>query len=128
EATDRVPLAAPAAVGAHLTLTVQVPPAAMEVPQVLAWLNAPVTDTPETVAAVLLGLVTVTVCAALVEPAGSLPKATLVGDAVSAVAVLVPVPDSATVSGLPGSLEATDRVPLAAPAAVGANLTLTVQG
>ena len=39
----------------------------------------------------------------------------------------VPVPDSATVSGLPGALLFTDRVPLAEPAAVGANVTLTVQ-
>ena len=42
-------------------------------------------------------------------------------------AELVPVPDSATVSGLPGALLATDRVPLAEPAAVGVNVTLTVQ-
>jgi hypothetical protein len=34
---------------------------------------------------------------------------------------LVPVPDSATVSGLPGALEATDSVPLAVPLAVGEN-------
>jgi hypothetical protein len=38
----------------------------------------------------------------------------------------VPVPDSATVSGLPGALLATDSVPDAAPVAVGANETLTV--
>ena len=34
----------------------------------------------------------------------------------------VPVPDSATVSGLPGALLVTDRVPVAAPAAVGREL------
>ena len=39
---------------------------------------------------------------------------------------LVPVPDSATVSGLPGALLATDSVPLAAPLAVGAKVTRTV--
>ena len=88
--TDRVPLAAPLAVGANLTLTVQVPPAAMEVPQVLVWLNAPVTDTPETVAAVVFGLETVTVCAALVEPTVVLANDRLVGDAVSG--ELVPPP------------------------------------
>ncbi|HEX3515497.1 MAG TPA: hypothetical protein VHT26_16005, partial [Trebonia sp.] len=37
------------------------------------------------------------------------------------------MPDSATVSGLPGALLFTDRVPLAEPAAVGANDTLTAQ-
>jgi hypothetical protein len=40
---------------------------------------------------------------------------------------LVPVPDSATVSGLPGALLFTDSVPDADPAAVGANVTLTAQ-
>ena len=40
---------------------------------------------------------------------------------------LTPVPDSATVSGLPGALLLTDSVPVADPAAVGANVTLTVQ-
>ncbi len=40
---------------------------------------------------------------------------------------LTPVPDRATVSGLPGALLLTDRVPDADPAAVGANVTLTVQ-
>ena len=40
---------------------------------------------------------------------------------------LVPVPDSATVSGLLGALLLTDSVPVADPAAVGANDTLTVQ-
>jgi hypothetical protein len=37
------------------------------------------------------------------------------------------VPESATVSGLPAALPATDREPDAEPAAVGANLTLAVQ-
>jgi hypothetical protein len=37
------------------------------------------------------------------------------------------VPDRATVSGLPGALLLTDRVPLADPAAVGANAADTVQ-
>jgi hypothetical protein len=71
-------------------------------------------------------LVTVTVCAALVDPTATLPNDRLVGDAVRAVAPLTPVPVSATVSGLLGALDATDRVPLAAPLAVGANFTLTV--
>jgi hypothetical protein len=37
-----------------------------------------------------------------------------------------PVPDSATVSGLPAALDATVREPLAAPAAVGSKVTVTV--
>ena len=43
------------------------------------------------------------------------------------VVLLTPVPDRATVSGLPGALLFTDSVPVAAPAAAGANDTLTVQ-
>src|ERR1700722_1928164 len=38
----------------------------------------------------------------------------------------MPVPDSGTVSGLPGALDVTCSDPLAAPAAVGSNCTLTV--
>ena len=126
-ATDSDPDADPLAVGANFTLTVQDPPAAMELPQVFVWLNGPLTLTEDTDAAVLPGLVTVTVCAELVEPTARLPNETLDGDAVSALLVLVvPVPDSATVSGLDGALLATDSDPLAAPLAVGANVTLTV--
>src|SRR3984957_2201987 len=98
EATDRVPLAAPLAVGANLTLTVHDPPAAMEAPQVLVWLKAPVTDTPETLAAVVPGLDTVTVCAALVEPTASLPNDRLDGDAVRALPGLVDPPPPGKIS------------------------------
>ena len=81
DATDRVPLAEPLAVGANFTLTVHDPPAAMEVPQVLVWLNGPLTLTDETDAAVVPGFDTVTVCAALVDPTVVLPNDTLDGDA-----------------------------------------------
>jgi hypothetical protein len=40
---------------------------------------------------------------------------------------VTPVPDSATVSGLPGALLATDSEPVSGPPLVGENLTLTVQ-
>ncbi len=95
------------------------PPAAIELPQVLDSENgaAALTETP--VAAVLPGLETVTVCAALVDPVVTLPNDRLVGDAVSALAPLTPVPVSATVSGLLGALLATERVPVDAPTAVG---------
>ena len=125
--TDRVPVAAPAAVGANVTPTVQEAPAASDVPQLFDSPNGPVTPIEDIDAALLPGLDTVTVCAELVDPTATLPNDTLVGDAVSAVAPLTPVPVSAAVSGLLGALDATDRVPLAAPLAVGANFTLTVQ-
>src|SRR3984885_10734303 len=86
DATDRLPVAAPAAVGANFTLTVQDPPAAMEVPQVLVSLNGALALTDDTDAAVVPGLDTVTVCAELVEPTASLPNERLDGDADSALA------------------------------------------
>src|ERR1700678_745151 len=84
--------------------------------------------TEDTVTALLLGLVTVTVWAVLSWPVASFPNDRLDGEAVRAVVlVLVPVPVRATVSGLPGALDGTDRVPEEAPVAVGSNWTLTVQ-
>ena len=62
----------------------QDPPAAIEVPQVLVWPNGPVTANCEIDTAVLLGLDTVTVCAALVDPTFWLPNDRLDGEAVSA--------------------------------------------
>lgn len=76
--TVRVPELAPLAVGANVTVTVQEPPTAMLV-QLLAWLKGPVTETPETVAAVVPELVTVTVCAAAVEPTRVAGKDRLAG-------------------------------------------------
>ena len=83
DATDSVPLAAPVAVGAKSTLTVHEPPAAIELPQVLVWLNGPFTLTDDTDAALVPGLDTVTVCAALVDPTVTVPNDRLDGDAVS---------------------------------------------
>ena len=83
-ATVSVPVWLPPLVGANVTLTVQVPPAAIELPQVLVWLNGPVTLTEETEAALLPGLDIVTVCAALVAPDATSPNDRLDGDAVSA--------------------------------------------
>src|SRR6202020_636996 len=67
------------------------PPAAMEPPQVLVSANGALALTEETVAAVLPGLETVTVCAALVDPVVTLPNDRLVADAVSGLPV-GPVP------------------------------------
>ena len=89
--TDRVPVAAPAAVGANVTPTVQEAPAASEVPQLLDSPNGPVTPIDDIETALVPGLVTVTDCDELVEPTFSLPNDSLDGDAVSAVPV-GPVP------------------------------------
>jgi hypothetical protein len=91
-ATDNVPEADPAAVGANFTLTEHEPPAAIELPQVLVSENGPEALTEETEAAVVPGLLTVTVCAALVEPTFSLPNDRLDGEAVSALPLFVDEP------------------------------------
>src|SRR5271170_2027963 len=89
--TDSVPVAAPAAVGANCTPTVQEAPAASEVPQLFDSLNGPVTPIDDIDTALVPGLVTVTDCDALVEPTFSLPNDSLDGEAVRAVPV-GPVP------------------------------------
>jgi hypothetical protein len=77
--TVRLPEAVPVAVGEYVTLTVHEPFAAIDVPQVLVWAKAPLADMDETAAAVLVELVTVTLCAALVVPVSCGPKFSAVG-------------------------------------------------
>jgi len=72
-------------------------------------------------------LLSVTVCAALALPTDCVPKLTLLADRLTVGGVATPVPDSATVCGLPAALSVmvTDATRL--PAAVGLNVTLIVQ-
>src|SRR3984885_9198786 len=121
--TVRVPVLV-AAVGVNLTVTVHEPLTAMLV-QLLVWLKAPVTDTPETVAAVVPEFVTVTVWVAGDEPTRVAGKDRLAGEALSTGPGAVPVPDRLTVLVTPPAL--TVRLPVLAPAAVGEYVTLTVQ-
>jgi hypothetical protein len=79
--TVSVPLREPAAVGLNFTVTVQDPPAAMLVPQVLVCEKSPVIVTDDTDAAVEPLFETVTVCGALVVPVVCDPKLRAVGDA-----------------------------------------------
>src|ERR1700728_849524 len=79
--TDSVPVADPAAVGANDTLTAQEAPAASDVPQLLDSVNGPVPPLEDIDAAVVPGLVTVTVWPDLVEPTFSLPNDSLDGEA-----------------------------------------------
>src|ERR1039457_1381007 len=99
--TIRVPVRVPGAVGWNVTVTAQEPPAAMLV-QLLVWLKSPVTATFETVAEVVPELVTVTACAAAVEPTSGRAK------------------------DRPARPALTESPPVRVPAAVGANFTLTV--
>src|ERR1017187_348371 len=118
-----LPLRVPDAVGLNVTVTAQEPPAAMLV-QLLVWLKSPVTATFETVAEVVPELVTVTVCAAAVEPTSVRAKDRPAGAAFSTGPGAVPVPVRLTVLVTPPAL--TVRLPVRVPAAVGANFTLTV--
>src|SRR5947207_2041518 len=76
--TVKVPVRAPPAVGVNVTVTVQEPPAAMDA-QLLVWPKSPLVAMDATVAAELVGLATVTVWAALVEPVATEPKLSAVG-------------------------------------------------
>ena len=77
------PVLLPVAVGLKVTVTAQEPLAAMDDPQLLVCLKSPVTEMPETLAAALVGLETVTVWAALVPPVATEPKLSAVGCAVT---------------------------------------------
>src|SRR5712664_774647 len=122
--TVRVAVRDPAAVGVNVTVTAQDPPTAMLV-QLLVWLKSPVTATPDTVAAAVPELVTVTVCVEALDPTTVPAKDRLPGAAFSTGPGAMPVPDKLTVLVTPPAL--TVRVPVRVPVAVGENLTLTVQ-
>src|SRR5580698_7644543 len=96
--TDRVPVADPAAVGANVTPTVQVAPAASDVPQLFDSPNGPVTPIDAIDAAADPLLLMVTVLAALVEPTFSLPNDSLDGEAVSVAVPEPPPPDPGKIS------------------------------
>jgi hypothetical protein len=126
--TVRFAEAAPAVVGVKVTLTVQDAPAAIDEPQLLVCANGAPAVIEDTLAAALPVLATVTVCAAEVEPTGSLPKDSEEGDEVSVALPPpepVPVPVRLTVLVIPPAL--TVSVPVRVPVAVGLNVTLTVQ-
>ena len=59
------------------------------------------------------------------DPTATLPKLRLVGDTANWPAA-VPVPESAILSGEFDAFDTTDRLPLAAPALVGANVAVNV--
>ena len=107
-----------------MTDAVQEAPAASELPQVLLSPNGDPVVIEAIAAAAVPVLEMVTDCAALVDPTGSLPKASEVGEAVSVgLPALVPVPDRATEREPLVALLATVRDPEAAPVAVGVKVT-----
>jgi len=123
-----VPLAAPVAVGVNVTPTAQLAPAAWLVPQVLlAIAKGPLIPTLEIVRAVLWRLVSVTVTAALVLLTATVPKFNELADRVTGELELLPVPLRLTVCGLFPAPSVKVSVPVAAPVAVGVNVTPTLQ-
>ena len=89
----------PEAAGVKVTLIVQLPLAATELPQVLVWAKSPglvpAMVRLDIVKAAVPVLLRVTVCATLVELTAWLPKERLPGETPAAGAV--PVPDKPTV-------------------------------
>ena len=115
----------PAAVGVKVMLIVQLAPAFSEPPQLLVCAKSPLAVMPVMLNGTVPLLVSVTDWVALVVPTGWLPKLGLVGDNVAAGPV--PVPDRATVCGLPLALSVTVSVPVREPPVVGVKVTLIVQ-
>jgi len=66
--TEMLPFKLPVPVGLNVTLMLQFPPAAKELPQLFVWLKFPFAVIPLIVSATVPGLDSVTVCAALVVP------------------------------------------------------------
>jgi hypothetical protein len=124
--TEIDPVRDPVAVGAKVTEIVQVPATATDEPQVLVWLKSPLAAIVVIVSVADPEFVSVTVWAALVVVSGWLPKLRLVGEKLTAGAV-VPVPVSETVCGLPVALSVIETAPVRDPAAVGVKVTEIVQ-
>jgi hypothetical protein len=120
-----LPDAAPAAVGVNVATKLVLCPAAIVsgVEKPLMLNPVPDATTCETVAFAVPELVNVIVCGLLL-PTCTLPKFTLPGFAVSVDVVETPLPNIASTWGDPGALSVNVMLPVAAPAAVGANCTL----
>jgi hypothetical protein len=128
----RVAVRVPVAAGLNVTLAVQLVAAARLVPQVLLEMvkspaSVPVIATLLIVIEAALPLVNVDGCAALLEPIAVLAKESSDGLIVTLPVVPVPVPESATVCGLPLPVSVKFKVAVRLPVALGPNKILTVQ-
>jgi hypothetical protein len=118
----------PAAVGVNVMLIVQLPPAATELPQVVVSGKSPGLS-PVTIKLVMpkrvLPLfVKLTVCAGLLVPTSWLPKVRVEGE--RPIPGAVPVPVRLSVWGLLAALSVNVTEAVRAPAALGANETVSV--
>jgi hypothetical protein len=121
---EMLPVTFPAVVGAKVAANVTLAPGLIDCPP------NPLKPKPEpeAVAPVMFTtafpeLVSVTFCEELL-PTAMLPNGTFVGLIVKPGCDCVAVPLSGIASGEPGALLTIDTLPVAAPAAVGANFTL----
>ncbi len=119
------PLRAPVAVGRNVTLTVQLVPAASELPQLFDWAKSPDAAIEVMLNAALPVLLSVTLWALLLVPTFWVPKLSDVGLTLAAGAV--PVPLNETLCGLPAASSVIVTEPMRVPVAVGVKLTLMVQ-
>ena len=123
------PVRVPLADGVKVRPIVQLAPAATAAPQLLAWEKslalAPEIATVVIVSVALPEFVKVTICAALTIPTDTFPNAILGVERLTA--AFAPVPESATVWGLPAALSATLRDAVRVPAAAGVKVTPIVQ-
>ena len=126
---DRVPLRVPPVAGLNVTLIVQLAPAATLEPHVSVSEKspefAPVIPMLEILSAPVPVLLRVTLWGLVVVPTSLFPNVTFAGKSPTAGAV--PVPERATVCGLPKALSATDSDALLAPVVAGVNVTLIAQ-
>jgi hypothetical protein len=126
--TVNVPLRVPVAVGAKVTLMMQLVPAATLVPQLFVCPKSPLLVPVKAIFAMFnttpLGLESVTACAVLVVPTFWPLNVRVVGERLGSA---VPVPVRLAVWGLLVPLSVTVKVPLRVPLAVGVKVTLIVQ-
>ncbi len=125
------PARVPMAVGAKLTLIVQLAPAATLPPfgQVMpdAGKKSPLGTMLAMVNAALPVLVSVTVCGALIVPSAWLGNVRLIGDSLTAGPVSTALPVRLIFCGLSAALSAMVIVPVRRPGIVGVKATLMVQ-
>ncbi len=119
------PLREPRAVGVKVTFTVQLPPAAKDVPQLFDWEKSPAITRLLIVRAALPVLLKVTACAELGVPTSCDPKVSDAGES-DAIAPK-PVPLRLTAAGAGLLLLDNESDPERLPTAVGLNTTLIVQ-
>jgi len=115
----------PVACGVNVTLIVQLPPAGTLDPQLLVWAKSPASLPLMPILLMLTGacessLVNVIGIGELLVPTFWSPKFTPMGESFTT----VPVPDRATVCGLPWASSVTASMPFADPRLVGENRTV----